>query len=98
MKHMPDSAGAFSLSPLRCGLVLTRLLVDLDTFIQTRCFPMSGLQPASMNDGIERYAHCQGEVMFRRRAPMQVAATLGQKSEPSGLKRPVRSYQAQPFG
>ena len=40
---------------------------------------MSGLQPASMHDGMERYAHCQGEVMFRRRAPMQVAATLGQK-------------------
>jgi hypothetical protein len=30
-----------------------------------------------MADGVERYAHCQGEVNFRRRAPMQVAATLG---------------------
>ena len=43
----------------------------------SRCFPLSGLQPASMADGVERYAHCQGEVNFRRRAPMQVAATLG---------------------
>ena len=30
-----------------------------------------------MADGIERYARCEGEVNFRRRAPMQVAATLG---------------------
>ena len=43
----------------------------------SRCFPLSGLQPSSMADGVERYAHCQGEVNFRRRAPMQVAATLG---------------------
>ena len=43
----------------------------------SRCFPLSGLQRSSMADGIERYAHCQGEVNFRRRAPMQVAATLG---------------------
>ena len=43
----------------------------------SRCFPISGLQLSSMADGVERYAHCQGEVNFRRRAPMQVAATLG---------------------
>ena len=24
----------------------------------SRCFPLSGLQPSSMTDGIERYAHC----------------------------------------
>ena len=43
----------------------------------SRCIPLSGLQPSSMAGGAERYAHCQGEVSFRCRAPMQVAATLG---------------------
>ena len=30
------------------------------------CFPLTGLQPSTMADGIERYAHCQGQVNFRR--------------------------------
>eukprot|EP00973_Karenia_brevis_P096384 12431531-Karenia_brevis.AAC.1 len=41
------------------------------------CRPVSGLEPASCVNGIPRYAHNTGDVNFRRRAPLQVASTLG---------------------
>ena len=86
--------------------LFSRVRRSTKDLVQIRCFPMSGLQPASMHDGMERYAHCQGEVMFRRRAPMQVAATLGQKRTKQGDLRyrlgvkgqAVRHLRARPFG
>ena len=41
------------------------------------CRPHSGLEPASCADGVPRYAHNTGDVNFRRRAPRQVASTMG---------------------
>ena len=43
----------------------------------SRCRPISGFTPAHHEDGVVRYAHNTGETHFRRRAPMQLAATLG---------------------
>ena len=43
----------------------------------SRCRPISGLQTARIEDGINHYAHNVGEVNFRRRAPLQLASTLG---------------------
>ena len=41
------------------------------------CRPHSGLEEASCVGGVPRYAHNTGDVNFRRRAPLQVASTLG---------------------
>ena len=43
----------------------------------SRCRPVSGFTPAHHEDNVVRYAHNTGETNFRRRAPMQLAATLG---------------------
>ena len=43
----------------------------------SRCRPISGFTPAHVEDGVIRYAHNTGETNFRRRAPLQLAATLG---------------------
>ena len=43
----------------------------------SRCRPISGFTPAHHEDSVIRYAHNTGETNFRRRAPMQLAATLG---------------------
>ena len=43
----------------------------------SRCRPISGIKPAHVEDGVVRYAHNTGEVNFRRRAPLQLASTLG---------------------
>ena len=39
--------------------------------------PISGLEPASVADGVPRYAHNTGDVNFRRRALLQLASTFG---------------------
>ena len=41
------------------------------------CRPLSGLQEAQGVDGRMHYAHNHGEVNYRRRAPRQLASTLG---------------------
>ena len=43
----------------------------------SRCRPISGFTPAHYEDKVVRYAHNTGEINFRRRAPLQLAATLG---------------------
>ena len=43
----------------------------------SRCRPISGIRDAHTQDGVVRYAHNTGEVNFRRRAPLQLASTLG---------------------
>jgi len=43
----------------------------------SRCRPVSGFEAPNVADGVATYAHCSGEVNFRRRQPLQVAATLG---------------------
>ena len=43
----------------------------------SRTRPISGFTPAHVEDGVVRYAHNTGETNFRRRAPLQLAATLG---------------------
>ena len=43
----------------------------------SRCRPISGLQTARIEDGINHYSHNVGEVNFRRRAPLQLASTMG---------------------
>ena len=43
----------------------------------SRCRPISGIKPAHCEDGVVRYSHNTGEVNFRRRAPLQLASTLG---------------------
>ena len=40
------------------------------------CRPLSGLQEAQVVGGVPTYAHNTGEVNFRRRNPLQVAATF----------------------
>jgi len=37
----------------------------------------AGLEQASAADAAPRYAHCTGDVVWRRRAPLQLASTLG---------------------
>jgi hypothetical protein len=39
--------------------------------------PVSGLEQASVVDGVPRYAHNTGDVCFRRRALLQLASTFG---------------------
>jgi len=39
--------------------------------------PVSGLEQASVADGVPRYAHNTGDVCFRRRALLQLASTFG---------------------
>lgn len=39
--------------------------------------PISGMEQASVNEGVPRYAHNSGDVCFRRRGPWQLAGTLG---------------------
>ena len=39
--------------------------------------PISGLEPASVADGVPRYAHNTGDVCFRRRNVLQLASTFG---------------------
>ena len=41
------------------------------------CRPLSGLQEAGCVEGTMHYAHNHGEVNYRRRAPRQLASTLG---------------------
>ena len=41
------------------------------------CRPISGIVAANVIGGVPTYAHNTGEVNFRRRAPLQLAATLG---------------------
>ena len=41
------------------------------------CRPICGLEPASVIGGVPTYAHNTGEVNYRRRAPLQLASTLG---------------------
>ena len=43
----------------------------------SRCRPVSGFRPAQCEDGVVRFAHNVGEVNFHRRAPLQLASTLG---------------------
>ena len=43
----------------------------------SRCRLISGFTPAHVEDGVVRYAHNTGKTNFRRRAPLQYAATLG---------------------
>ena len=43
----------------------------------SRTRPISGLQTARIEDGINVYSHNVGEVNFRRRAPLQLASTMG---------------------
>ena len=43
----------------------------------SRCRPVSGFRPAQCEDGTVRFAHNVGEVNFHRRAPLQLASTLG---------------------
>ena len=43
----------------------------------SRCRPVSGFKPPHTEDGVVRYSHNTGEVNFRRRAPLQLASTLG---------------------
>jgi hypothetical protein len=40
------------------------------------CRPVSSLEEASVTDGVPRYAHHTGDVVFRRRQPLQLASTL----------------------
>ena len=41
------------------------------------CRPISGIEEAGVIGGVPTYAHNTGEVNMRRRAPLQVASTLG---------------------
>ena len=41
------------------------------------CRPISGLEVANVIGGVPTYAHNTGEVNYRRRAPLQLASTLG---------------------
>ena len=41
------------------------------------CRPISGLEEQNVIGGVPTYAHNTGEVNFRRRAPLQLASTLG---------------------
>ena len=41
------------------------------------CRPLSGLEAANVVGGVPTYAHNTGEVNYRRRAPLQLASTLG---------------------
>ena len=41
------------------------------------CRPVSGLQEQNLIGGVPTYAHNTGEVNYRRRAPLQLASTLG---------------------
>ena len=43
----------------------------------SRCRPSSGFTPAHAEDRIIRDAHNMGETNFRRRAPLQLATTIG---------------------
>ena len=56
----------------------------------SRCRPISGLQTARIEDGVNHYVHNVGEVNFRRRAPLQLASTLGFVL-PRYLRRGTRS-------
>jgi len=42
-----------------------------------RCRPVSGFRPSHCEDSRVMFAHNTGEVNFRRRAPLQLASTLG---------------------
>ena len=41
------------------------------------CCPISGLEASNVVGGVPTYAHNTGEVNYRRRAPLQLASTLG---------------------
>lgn len=41
------------------------------------CRPHSSLEPANCADGTPRYAHCTGDVNYRRRAMLQLSSTMG---------------------
>ena len=41
------------------------------------CRPISGLETAKLVGGVPTYAHNTGEVNYRRRAPLQLASTMG---------------------
>ena len=41
------------------------------------CRPISGLEASNVVGGVPTYAHNTGEVNYRRRAPLQLASTLG---------------------
>ena len=43
----------------------------------SRCRPLSGFKPSHCEDGSVRFAHMTGECNFYRRAPLQLASTLG---------------------
>ena len=51
-------------------LPFDKLVSDESQARLSRCKPISGLEPANHCDGVARYAHCQGEVNFGRRAPL----------------------------
>ena len=61
-----------------CPYVPFNMLKSDDSMARlSRCRPISGFTPAHVEDGVVRYAHNTGETNFRRRAPLQLAATLG---------------------
>jgi hypothetical protein len=43
----------------------------------SRCRPIAGFRESHCDTAGIHYAHCSGEVNFRRRAPLQLASTLG---------------------
>ena len=54
-----------------------KLVSDESQARLSACRPISGLQEAGVIGGVPTYAHNTGEVNMRRRAPLQVASTLG---------------------
>ena len=52
----------------------------------SRCRLVSGFEDHYTADGVPTYAHCTGELNFRRRQPLQIAATLGLILTPKNSK------------
>ena len=77
--HQPSAVAVVpAFNPQDCPYVRFDELKTDDAMSRlSRCRPVSGFRPAQCEDGTVRFAHNVGEVNFHRRAPLQLASTLG---------------------